>query len=178
MTLPTPPAPLPPDPIHPAVVTAPWTDAQVENLNFYQRARLFHPFTCGRRDEHRDNPGILVAERDGWRCPADGCDYRQKWALPFMTATPTFGMRAQVRARERLRVIVRGPRPCLLHEDIHPAHGLDCMQAYIDWKRAHSHLGHAAPDAYALEVEQRILARLVREHAPARTRHLNPALTK
>jgi hypothetical protein len=65
-------------------VSSPWTDEQVAHLNAFQQAGRFHPFTCGLRDQHRDNPGILVAARDGWSCPANGCDYRQNWAHPFM----------------------------------------------------------------------------------------------
>lgn len=73
-------------------VTAPFTAEQVEALNTYQNAGLFHPFTCGndRTDEahiayqaeHGGDFGQLVATPDGWVCPV--CDYRQDWANPFM----------------------------------------------------------------------------------------------
>ena len=72
-----------------ARITPPWSAAQVEALNSFQRAGRFHPFTCGgdRSDaahrtyaaENADpDLGLLVADRDGWRCPA--CSYRQAWA--------------------------------------------------------------------------------------------------
>jgi hypothetical protein len=164
----------------PTFVAAPWTDDQVVNLNHYQAAGLFHPFTCGRRDEHRDNPGVLVAERDGWRCPAAGCGYRQTWAHPFMVEPPTAEMLAHERRWAEARVIAAQPRPCLLHEDIHPDYGLECMRAYARWLVARRPVvGRPAREAYALEVEQRILDRLIREHAPAHTRsRINPALSK
>jgi len=170
----------PPDHIGPSFVAAPWSDEQLENLNRYQTAGLFHPYTCGRRDEHPDDPGVLVAERDGWRCPADGCGYRQTWAHPFMAAPPSPAMRAHERRMAEARVIAARPRPCLRHEDIHPDHGLECMRAYAHWLTEHRPLaGQAARHAYALEVEQRILDRLIRKHAPARTRRrINPALSK
>jgi hypothetical protein len=160
----------------PTVTAAPWTDEQVANLNRYQRAGVFHPFTCGRRDEHRDDPGVLVAERDGWHCPAAGCTYRQTWAHPFMAMTPTPAMAAVEADMQRMREIAAAPRPCLLHEDIHGHHGIECMRAYARWLAAHPLVGKPAREAYALEVEQRILDRLVREHAPAHT--INPALSK
>ena len=56
------------------IINAPWTDDQVATLNTYQQCGHFHPYTCGicRAD--------LVATNDGWRCPADGCNYVQHWA--------------------------------------------------------------------------------------------------
>jgi hypothetical protein len=163
------------------VTAAPWTDNQVANLNRYQRAGMFHPFTCGRRNQHRDNPGILIAERDGWRCPADGCDYRQTWAHPFMT-DPSEPLNRSMTKREqllaRLYEIADRAHPCLFHEDIHAHHTLDCLAARVTYLMNHHLGGQAARDAYAGEVEQRILDRLVRQHAPATTRRLNPALSK
>lgn len=160
----------------------PWTPAQVENLNAYQRAGYFHPFTCGRRDEHRDNPGVLVATADGWHCPADGCPYVQGWAHGFMADPPAPIVRAMTEREQqmaRMREIAARPRPCLLHEDVHPDHGAECLRARAAWLINHAHLGRpAAREAYDLEVERRILDRLIREHAPATTRRLNPALSK
>lgn len=63
-----------------------FTPEEVESLNAYQRAGVFHPFTCGgnRTDEaHLDGEGILLATVDGWVCPY--CDYTQDWAHPEMT---------------------------------------------------------------------------------------------
>lgn len=163
------------------LLQAPWTAVQVENLNAYQTAGYFHPFTCGRRDEHRDNPGVLVATADGWHCPAEGCGYVQGWAHGFMSEPPAPILRAMTRRESglaRMREIATRPRPCLLHEDVH-TNGLDCRATFIQWLVDHRHLdGEPAREAYALEVEQRILDRLVRQHAPARTRRLNPALSK
>jgi hypothetical protein len=65
-------------------IRAPWTPQQVEALNRFQAERRMHPFTCGRRDQHRDNEGILVATVHGWHCPVDDCGYTQDWALSFM----------------------------------------------------------------------------------------------
>lgn len=167
-----------PDITGPTFVAAPWTDDQVANLNRYQQAGVFHPYTCGRRDEHRDNPGLLVAERDGWHCPADDCNYRQTWAHPFMAAAPTPAQAERERVMERMWAIAAAPRPCILHEDVHANHDRDCMRAYAEWLMNDHRGGRAARDAYALEVEQRILNRLVRQHAPTTARLLNPALTK
>jgi hypothetical protein len=161
----------------PTVTAAPWTDGQVANLNRYQRAGVFHPFTCGRRDEHRDDPGVLVAGRDGWTCPADDCDYRQAWALPFMAAPPTRAMAAAEASMQRMRKLAAEPRACLLHEDIHGDYGLECMGAFAQWLAAHRPLvGQPARDAYALEVEARILDRFIRGDAPAEL--INPASSK
>jgi hypothetical protein len=68
------------------IIEAPWTDEQIANLNASQQSGRFHSFTCGLRDQHRGNPGVLVATMDGWSCPASGCDYRQDWAHAFMAA--------------------------------------------------------------------------------------------
>jgi hypothetical protein len=55
---------------------APWTQEQVDKLNKWQNAGLFHPFTCG-------NGHTLVATKDGWICPS--CpEYHQDWAHDFM----------------------------------------------------------------------------------------------
>ncbi len=79
-------------------IKAPFTPEQVANLNAYQAARRFHPFTCGgdRKDadhvayqaQHpRQDFGQLVATQQGWECPVPGCTYTQDWAHGFM-ATP------------------------------------------------------------------------------------------
>lgn len=60
------------------MVKAPWTDEQVESANGYQAEGVFHPFTCG------ECGNDLKAERDGWRCPTEGCTYTQDWAHDFM----------------------------------------------------------------------------------------------
>lgn len=63
-------------------LNAPWTLEQVEALNFYQRAGVFHPYTCGTKEKHA--PGAeenLLATPSGWVCPS--CNYRQNWAHGF-----------------------------------------------------------------------------------------------
>lgn len=65
----------------------PFTDDEVESLNGYQKARVFHPFTCGNRGDEKhariNSPeDVLVATSDGWVCPY--CDYRQDWAHAWM----------------------------------------------------------------------------------------------
>lgn len=68
-------------------VKAPFTDEEVEALNFYQTHGNAHPFTCCsyngcNRDEH--NGGMLIANNKGWVCPCG--KYKQKWAYEEMFA--------------------------------------------------------------------------------------------
>lgn len=65
-------------------IEAPFTPDQVLALNRFQTSGVMHPFTCGVRDEHPDDPGILVAVAHGWLCPHAPCDYEQTWAHGFM----------------------------------------------------------------------------------------------
>lgn len=63
----------------------PWNQEQVDALNAFQHAGMFHPFTCGldhTNPEHLDGEGVLLATKDGWVCPY--CPYRQGWAWKFM----------------------------------------------------------------------------------------------
>lgn len=60
-----------------------FTPEQVVDLNRYQRAREYHPYTCPYRGDgkHRvfnGDLGALVATVRGWICPF--CDYTQGWA--------------------------------------------------------------------------------------------------
>lgn len=64
-------------------VRAPFTVRQVAALNDWQASGRFHPFTCGKRDDHQSE-GVLVATREGWVCEEPGCDYTQDWAHDFM----------------------------------------------------------------------------------------------
>lgn len=68
-------------------VRAPYGDDQVEAINRYQNAGMFHPLTCGnnRGDlshrayaaEHKQfDWGILVATPEGMVCPV--CGYKQE----------------------------------------------------------------------------------------------------
>lgn len=61
---------------------APWTAAQVDNLNRWQRFGVFHGFTCGGAEHEGDR--TLVATRDGWICCH--CSYKQDWAHDAMLA--------------------------------------------------------------------------------------------
>lgn len=81
-------------------INVPWSRKQVAALNEFQQSKVMHPFTCGQRDLHPHNEGVLLATRAGWRCPAYGCRYEQNWAHAFM---------ADRKAWERLRVFP--PRP-------------------------------------------------------------------
>jgi hypothetical protein len=54
----------------------PFTADQVESINSYQRAGIFHPFTCGNDGE------TLEATPEGMRCPK--CSYAQDWVHDFM----------------------------------------------------------------------------------------------
>ncbi|MFI5814894.1 hypothetical protein ACIA7S_28545 [Streptomyces sp. NPDC051643] len=177
MALPVNPAVLTRDLNVPTFIAPPWTPDQVENLNRRQEASLTHPFTCGQREHHYGDPGVLVADVDGWHCPVEDCGYRQTWAHPFMDQPLTAREAQRVRDRQRIRELAALPRPCLLHEDVHADHGVECYRSFAAWRSARPHLvGKAARDAYALAVEQRLLDQLVRQHAPAR--RTNPALSK
>lgn len=73
-------------------IRAPFTPAQVKALWRYQRANVFHPFTCANRGDgnHFDNGidlGGLIPTVNGWICQC--CDYRQAWAHDFMCDTRT-----------------------------------------------------------------------------------------
>lgn len=70
-------------------ILAPFTVAQVVNLDAYQQSWRFHPFTCPNRGDgkHGTNAvdlGALVPTTSvhGWICPY--CDYTQNWAHAFM----------------------------------------------------------------------------------------------
>jgi hypothetical protein len=66
-------------------IKAPWTPEQVVALQLFQDSGIFHPFTCGDRDDHPDmngDKGILVPTVRGWICQF--CDYTQDWAHDMM----------------------------------------------------------------------------------------------
>lgn len=67
------------------LIWAPWSEEQVQALNRFQQLGIMHPFTCGKRDNHREDDGILIASEAGWHCPAWNCDYIQTWAYLGMT---------------------------------------------------------------------------------------------
>lgn len=60
---------------------APWTAEQIDTLNRYQTAGIFHEFTC-----HAGH--TLYATEAGWRCRF--CIwYEQDWAWTFMADRET-----------------------------------------------------------------------------------------
>lgn len=79
-------------------VYAPFTEDQVDSLNWYQRTSSFHEFTCGNDNcpgkrhvsynpkykppEPAPTGDMLVATANGWICPS--CDYTQNWAHLYM----------------------------------------------------------------------------------------------
>ena len=65
-------------------INAPWSAAEVDALNRFQRADHVHPFTC---PHHTDNINrTLFATSAGWLCPH--CAYQQDWAHRAMLAEP------------------------------------------------------------------------------------------
>lgn len=73
---------------HLAKIEAPFTDEQVEGLNWYQTKAPMHPFTCGRRDIGHPSEAVLRATNDGWVC--DYCTYTQDWAWEMMSDPSNF----------------------------------------------------------------------------------------
>lgn len=78
-------------------IVPPWKPEEVEALNLYQQAGVFHPFTCANRTDgnhvqREGDLGLLVATEDGWVCK--DCEYTQEWAHAFMldeqARTPQF----------------------------------------------------------------------------------------
>lgn len=65
-------------------IVAPFGATQVQALNEFQQAGFIHPFTCGWRDNHPENEGVLIADEEGWHCPVEDCGYTQDWAHGFM----------------------------------------------------------------------------------------------
>lgn len=58
---------------------APWTQAQVDAINAWQKQPHIHPFTCR---EHPDYS--LHACSSELYCPVPGCTYDQRWVHDFM----------------------------------------------------------------------------------------------
>lgn len=63
-------------------IKAPWTPEQVVALQLYQDSGIFHPFTCGNRENHPPEMYALVPTVRGWICQF--CDHQQDWAHNFM----------------------------------------------------------------------------------------------
>lgn len=59
------------------MIKAPWTQAQVDALNEYQKSGRFHGYTCG---GNHGASQLLVATIYGWVCPIATCSYSQNWA--------------------------------------------------------------------------------------------------
>jgi hypothetical protein len=60
-------------------VFAPFTPAQVANLNGFQESGVGHAFTCADHSDRR-----LLAREPGWECPRWDCNYMQVWAHAWM----------------------------------------------------------------------------------------------
>lgn len=58
---------------------APFTLDQACSLNAYQRAGMFHPYTCGADSTH---PPLVAVVDAGWVC--ETCGYTQNYALTWM----------------------------------------------------------------------------------------------
>ena len=54
----------------PHIITAPWTDEEIANLERRQEQDHLHPYTCACGES-------LIPTRDGWEC--DVCSYTQTW---------------------------------------------------------------------------------------------------
>lgn len=62
-----------------ARIEPPWSAAQVDALNKWQRLGYVHEFICP--NDHEGDK-TLFARRIGWECPH--CVYRQDWAHDYM----------------------------------------------------------------------------------------------
>ena len=104
-------------------VKAPFTPAQVQQLNEYQcgfGAGRYHPFTCLHREHgviftpdagHTEGKathevvaghrGLLIATPTGWLCPY--CGYAMDWAFSFMCDRPA---RLEAPDRDKLRELI------------------------------------------------------------------------
>jgi hypothetical protein len=65
-------------------IQPPWSVEQVATLNTFQVGGFMHPFMCGRKADHPNDQGLLLATRAGWVCPVHECEYTQDWAHDFM----------------------------------------------------------------------------------------------
>lgn len=80
--------------MHMRQIHSPFTEEQVDGLNWYQHHAPMHPFTCAKRDVghprgvNGEDHGILRATKDGWVC--DWCTYTQDWAWAFMADPANF----------------------------------------------------------------------------------------
>jgi hypothetical protein len=92
----------------PIKITAPFTAAQVEQLNRYQQLGMMHAFTCGTKEKHHAaHPALrkpviekdcdLIATTAGWVCPC--CDYTQNWAHGFMADKEQLDKMEQIKNR-------------------------------------------------------------------------------
>lgn len=70
------------------MITAPFTEIQVEKLNQQQKDSRMHPYTCGgpeevskkycERKQMLGKKGELIATVSGWICPCG--KYKQHWS--------------------------------------------------------------------------------------------------
>lgn len=83
-------------------IKAPFTPEQVAALQFYQDSGVFHPFTCGNRENHPPEMYRLTPTVRGWICQF--CDYTQDWAHSMMADRAA--IEGQLEAR---RALFAGP---------------------------------------------------------------------
>lgn len=68
-------------------IHAPFSPAQVEALNRFQKDGRYHPFTCPGEDaECRMDQRELIATPAGWICVCGA--YKQSWAHSWMAGHP------------------------------------------------------------------------------------------
>lgn len=66
-------------------IVAPFTEDEVNALNWFQQHANVHPFTCWKGH-------TLRATIFGWICPQKQCDdFTQNWAYSFMVARNPLG---------------------------------------------------------------------------------------
>lgn len=116
-------------------IHAPFSMADVDALNGFQRLGYVHAFTCP--DNHGGADRTLFATVDGWRCPH--CDYAQDWAHRAMLTTPSHPLGETLPCDVMLppaTVIRKGCDPALLTTAIHARIGRDHEQLRFDEPRS------------------------------------------
>lgn len=74
---------------HERQIHPPFSEKQIEGLNWYQIHAPMHPFTCANRgDGNHPEASVLIAQADGWHCI--WCSYRQSWAWEWMADPANF----------------------------------------------------------------------------------------
>jgi hypothetical protein len=74
------------------MINAPFSEAEVNEINDYQKLRFFHPLTCGDVSDkcerrNRTGEGLLTAEQGCLTCPCG--EYKQTW-VPSLPSPNSF----------------------------------------------------------------------------------------